>query len=61
MVGEVPKNIIQRVPAAVALGRIQLSGENVALQTILRPTAPEAFYYWSMIEDVIALSRDATA
>ncbi len=59
-VSQVPKNITQRMPAAVELGRIQLSGENVALQTILRPTAPEALYYWGMIEDVIALSRDAT-
>jgi hypothetical protein len=59
MVGEVPKNITQRLPAAVELGRIQLSGENIALQNILRPTAPEALDYWSMIEDVIALSRDA--
>ena len=60
MVGEVPKNITQRMPTAVELGRIQLSGENVALQAILRRTAPEALYYWGIIEDVIALSKDAT-
>lgn len=60
MVSEVPKNITQRVPSAADLGRIKLSGENASLQAVLRPTAPEALYYWSMIEDAIALSCDAT-
>lgn len=60
MASEVPKNIIQRVPNAADLGLIQLSGENASLQTTLRPTAPEALYYWSMGEDIIALDRDVT-
>lgn len=60
MISEVPKNITQRVPGPADLGRIQLSVENTSLQAVLRPTAPEALYYWSMIEDVIALDRDAT-
>jgi hypothetical protein len=60
MVSQVPKTIVQRVPAPADLGRLKLSDENTALQAILRPTAPEALYYWSVVEDVIALSRDAS-
>ncbi|HEY4248450.1 MAG TPA: nucleotidyl transferase AbiEii/AbiGii toxin family protein [Lacunisphaera sp.] len=60
MVSELPKNLAQRVPAAADLGRIQLSEENAGLQAVLRPLSPEALYYWSMIEDVIALNRDAS-
>ncbi len=59
MVGEVPNNIVQRVPSLADLRRIELSGENANLNQPLRSFAPEALYYWSMIEDAIALSRDA--
>ncbi|MDO8541622.1 MAG: nucleotidyl transferase AbiEii/AbiGii toxin family protein [Opitutaceae bacterium] len=58
--GQVPRIIAQRVPSLAELRLIALSEENAALYPILRPLAPEALYYWSMIEDAIALSRDAT-
>ena len=60
MVSQVPRNIAQRVPSLAELRQIALSGENAELNPILRPLAPEALYYWSIIEDAIALSRDAT-
>ena len=52
--------MVQRVPRLADLRQIVLSDGNAELTRILRPFAPEALYYWSMIEDIIALSRDAT-
>ncbi len=58
MANEVPRSIVGSIPGAADIGRIQLSQTQAALQSILRPTAPEALYYWSLIEDAEALASD---
>jgi hypothetical protein len=57
----VPKEYVLSVPPPAELSLIQLSPENAAIQTRLRSTAAEALYYWSSVEDIIALSRDAAS
>lgn len=58
---QVPREIAATVPAPIDLGRIRLSAANADLYAILRPNAPEALYYWWMIEDIEAIARDARA
>ena len=57
----VPKEYVLSVPPPAELSLIQLSPENAAIQTRLRSTAAEALYYWSSVEDIIALSRNAAS
>jgi hypothetical protein len=57
----VPKDYVRSMPPPAELGLIQLAPENAVLQTRLRSTAAEALYYWSSVEDIIALSRDAAS
>lgn len=59
LTSEVPRTIAHSVPGAAGLGRIRLSAQRADLFAVLRPTSPEALYYWSMIEDAEAISRDA--
>lgn len=58
LTNEIPRDIARSVPSGADLGRIRLSPRHADLFAVLRPTAPEALYYWSMIEDVEAIGRD---
>lgn len=58
LTNEIPRDIARSVPSGADLGRILLSPRHADLFAVLRPTAPEALYYWSMIEDAEAIGRD---
>jgi len=55
---ERPQAILEGIPPSDQLRLIQLSGDNADLHPILRRTAPEALYLWSLIEEAEALARE---
>ena len=58
MTHEVPRDIARVVHSRAELAAIRLTGENAAMQPIIRTTSPEALYLWSLIEEAESLARD---
>ncbi|HSI15799.1 MAG TPA: nucleotidyl transferase AbiEii/AbiGii toxin family protein [Chthoniobacter sp.] len=58
MTHNVPRDIVRSVPPPREFRFINLTGENAALDPILRPIAPAALYLWSLIEEAEALARE---
>ncbi len=58
MTHEVPRDIARGVHSRAELAAIRLTGENAAMQPIIRTTSPEALYLWSLIEEAESLARD---
>jgi hypothetical protein len=56
MIHNVPRDIVRSVPPPVEFQYIQLSGDNADLDRLLRRTAPEALYLWSLINEADALA-----
>jgi hypothetical protein len=58
MSNRAPRDIVRSVPPPADFRFIKLGAENAALDPILRRTAPEALYLWSLIEEADALARE---
>lgn len=58
----VPRDIVRSLPSPAVLGLITLAdGPNAALTPVLRRTAPEALYLWSLIDEADALARQSNS
>jgi Nucleotidyl transferase AbiEii toxin, Type IV TA system len=60
MTHNMPRDIVRSVPPSTDFQYIRLTGENTALDPILRRTAPEALYLWSLIEEAESQASDYT-
>ena len=54
----VPRKIVRSMPPGADFQYIRLTDQNAALDPILRRTAPEALYLWSLIEEADSLPRE---
>jgi hypothetical protein len=59
MTHNVPRDIVRSVPPPADFRFINLTGENGPLDPILRRTAPEALYLWSLIEEAESLANES--
>jgi hypothetical protein len=54
---DIPRDIVRSVPPSTQFQYFRLTGENATLDPMLRRTAPEALYLWSLIEEAEARNR----